>query len=118
VLIGVELHEPSWPQTYAQMTAMLDDGFAGIPYQFSSTPPLAAPLPPPPTAWVAEIGLYPTRAIARSHALTAAHLRGEGVPRITRVSVHGKILWRAQLAGLTRRSCAGLGSACHAAPLV
>ncbi|HQT46206.1 MAG TPA: D-alanyl-D-alanine carboxypeptidase family protein [Acidocella sp.] len=29
VLIGVELHEPSWGATYQQMTAMLDNGFAG-----------------------------------------------------------------------------------------
>ena len=29
VLIGVVLHEPSWGQTYQQMTAMLDGGFGG-----------------------------------------------------------------------------------------
>lgn len=29
VLIGVELHEPSWPASYQQMTAMLDGGFGG-----------------------------------------------------------------------------------------
>jgi D-alanyl-D-alanine carboxypeptidase len=29
VLIGVVLHEPSWGQTYSQMTAMLDAGFGG-----------------------------------------------------------------------------------------
>lgn len=29
VLIGVEMHEPSWGESYAQMTAMLDAGFGG-----------------------------------------------------------------------------------------
>jgi D-alanyl-D-alanine carboxypeptidase len=29
VLIGVELHEPSWGDTYAQMTQLLDSGFSG-----------------------------------------------------------------------------------------
>jgi D-alanyl-D-alanine carboxypeptidase len=29
ILIGVTLHEPSWGQTYTQMTAMLDTGFGG-----------------------------------------------------------------------------------------
>ncbi|WP_284257120.1 serine hydrolase [Acidocella aquatica] len=29
VLIGVELHEPSWGDTYQQMTALLDNGFGG-----------------------------------------------------------------------------------------
>ena len=29
VLIGVELHEPSWGVTYQQMTALLDGGFGG-----------------------------------------------------------------------------------------
>ncbi len=30
-LIGVELHEPDWGSTYAQMTAMLDSGFGASP---------------------------------------------------------------------------------------
>jgi D-alanyl-D-alanine carboxypeptidase len=45
VLIGVELHEPSWGQTYAGMTAMLDDGFGG--HISAGTPRMAAVAPPP-----------------------------------------------------------------------
>jgi D-alanyl-D-alanine carboxypeptidase len=48
VLIGVVLHEPSWGETYAQMTAMLDDGFGGhvappatVIAQAAQPPPLA-----------------------------------------------------------------------------
>ncbi len=55
VLIGVVLHEPSWGQTYSQMTAMLDAGFGGHvdggnTMLAENQPPAAAPqtyAPPP-----------------------------------------------------------------------
>jgi D-alanyl-D-alanine carboxypeptidase len=63
VLIGVELHEPSWGDTYAQMTHLLNAGFEGrlaangsvlTPAigQTAAAPQLAqaAPLPEPPPA--------------------------------------------------------------------
>jgi D-alanyl-D-alanine carboxypeptidase len=91
-------------------------------------PPLAAPapapgpsflpsaqastLPPAPDAhdgptpiladWVAQIGAYTRLAKARSQAIFVAHMRGVGVPRVARLDHRGKILWTAQLAGLTQ----------------
>ncbi len=53
VIIGVVLHEPSWGQTYQQMTAMLDSGFGGHisssmddnTMSAANQPPVAAPDP-------------------------------------------------------------------------
>jgi len=52
VLIGIVLHEPSWGQTYSQMTAMLDGGFGyhqdgGNVLYAQNQPPAAAPAAPP-----------------------------------------------------------------------
>ncbi len=146
VLIGVELHEPSWGQTYSQMTAMLDNGF-GVPLQqgmamAQNQPPAAAPVPqssslfpsaeaatPRPAApparvlnasWTAQLGVYSRMAKARAQAIAVREMRGMGIPRIARVQSHGKVLWTAQLAGLTEpaahATCSALaarGAACR-----
>jgi D-alanyl-D-alanine carboxypeptidase len=146
VLIGVELHEPSWGQTYAQMTAMLNNGF-GVPMQqgmavAQNQPPVAAPVVPssglvasaeaaaprpaqPPArvlaaSWTAQLGVYSRMAKARAQAIAVREMRGVGIARIARVQSHGKVLWTAQLAGLTEpaahATCSALaarGAACR-----
>jgi D-alanyl-D-alanine carboxypeptidase len=169
VLIGVVLHEPSWGQTYGQMTAMLNDGFGaadGTAYasnqpptptyspqaaspQAASPPPVVAPAPAgnglslfpsanaatthpaqklamaPPArrgvtgSWTAEVGSYKRQIAARSRAIAVRDMRGVGIPRVARIVSHGRILWAAQLAGLTEpaahATCSALaahGDAC------
>jgi len=143
VLIGVVLHEPSWGQTYGQMTAMLNDGFGasdGMAYASNQpapapppvySPPAVTPLPPanglslfpsanaaivhpaqklamaPPArrsitgSWTAEVGSFKRQVAARSRAIAVRDMRGVGIPRVAKIVSHGKILWAAQLAGLT-----------------
>jgi D-alanyl-D-alanine carboxypeptidase len=151
VLIGVVLHEPSWGETYGQMTAMLNDGFGasdGMAYASNPpaasqpaasppavsppvyAPPVVAPAPPgglslfpsanaatvhpaqklamaPPVrrgvtgSWTAEVGSYKRQITARSRAIAVRDMRGVGIPRVAKIVSHGKILWAAQLAGLT-----------------
>jgi D-alanyl-D-alanine carboxypeptidase len=180
ILIGVTLHEPSWGQTYNQMTALLDAGFGGhipgnntillasqltglpmadpavVSEQVASlqTPSSAAasqnlsppvvPLPAPssgiaslfPTAdaatirpvaprstakngnvtlastrdWTAQAGVYSRLVNARLKAITVHEMRGVGVARVARLDRHGRVLWAAQLAGLTQFSAA---KTCH-----
>ncbi len=133
VLIGVELHEPSWGATYAQMTAMLDSGFAGAPVQFAAPRETIAPAfqPTPHGAaaapalarrdehdWAAELGPFAQREAATRQA--AALRRVAGPARIARFDSHGHKLWVAELSGLTQatayRACdtaAQHGAACH-----
>jgi D-alanyl-D-alanine carboxypeptidase len=178
ILIGVTLHEPSWGQTYTQMTALLDNGFGGhiaggngILLADRQTSPLANPAPtlastqpaspysppvvtlPPspggslfPTAdaatlrpivpaprstppkitrlaqsggvtrnpiagWTAQLGSYSKMNYARLRALAVHNMRGMGVARIAKLDHHGKVLWAAQLAGLTQT---GAHATCHA----
>jgi D-alanyl-D-alanine carboxypeptidase len=138
VLIGVVLHEPSWGQTYGQMTAMLDNGFGEPPGMAVASnqpapvyaPPVVTPRPPanglslfpsanaatmhpqkklamapPPRGaaggWTAEVGSYKRQITARSRAIAVRDMRGVGIPRVAKIVNHGKILWAAQLAGLT-----------------
>jgi D-alanyl-D-alanine carboxypeptidase len=164
VLIGVVLHEPSWGQTYAQMTAMMDNGF-GTPFapapgsapaggtlvaanqppaasaanrstaaSAANQPPAASAAnrstaasaanqpptqrpglslfpsanaatvrPPAPslTGWTAQLGSFSKIGKARSKALAVRQMRGVGVPRVAKVERNGRVLWTAQLAGLT-----------------
>jgi D-alanyl-D-alanine carboxypeptidase len=163
-LIGVVLHEPSWGQTYQQMTAMLDGGFgdrtdpatgaelarnsppqalpspAGIPAdqpaphlnlfasaQAATPAPDARPVSAETTrragqptlsatyaGWTAQIGPLTKLARARTQAIEVAHMRGVGVPRVARVEHHGRILYSAQLAGLTQsaahQTCSALAA--------
>jgi D-alanyl-D-alanine carboxypeptidase len=144
VLIGVELHEPSWGATYQQMTAMLDNGFAGRYVATSSAVANAVPVAEMPQAappavhpspvrvasaarpvvphvtftkparkpaarvalasaprWTAQLGIFARMSKARIEAVAVKQMRGVGVARIARVEQHGRILWTAQLAGLT-----------------
>jgi D-alanyl-D-alanine carboxypeptidase len=136
VLIGVELHEPSWGTSYQQMTALLDNGFDGHiastdttvaanqppasqpPMPASPAPKLqevssqdhqpAAPLAVASRAkprfignWIAQLGMYSRMSRARIEAVAVQQMRGVGIARIARVERHGKVLWTAQLAGLT-----------------
>ena len=149
VLIGVVLHEPSWGDTYAQMRTLLDSGFGGpapsttvaaakpvVPQggtlQMASTthPHSVAPIPAasrahayPMGGWVAQLGVYSRMAKARTAALAAHHLSGEGIPRIARVEAKGHTMWSAQLAGLTsnsaRATCSAMaarGNSCRVIP--
>jgi len=129
-LIGVVLHEPSWGASYQQMTAMLDTGFGNhiapttntaVALNTQAAPPVQ-PAPPHPDLvaaaapprqgtpmtlpatyadWTAQIGPLTRLSRARRQAIEVAHLRGIGVPRVARVEHHGRILYTAQLAGLT-----------------
>ncbi len=136
VLIGVVLHEPSWGQTYQQMTAMLDGGFGAhidggnTMLAENQTPVAPAPAPAPaqvapvgdeaaapagpiglnnasPPAgfiradWTAQLGVYSHLYKARVEAIRAQRMSGAGIPRIARIERHGRVLWKAQLAGLT-----------------
>jgi len=155
-LIGVVLHEPSWGETYRQMTAMLDGGFGGhvdpaAGAAVAMNAPGAAPAgaapqvqPAPPganlvasaaaagtagarsagqaapvfsaadTGWAAQIGPLTKLAKARIRAIEVARMRGIGVPRVARVEHHGRVLYGAQLAGLTqtaaRQTCTALAA--------
>jgi D-alanyl-D-alanine carboxypeptidase len=140
VLIGVVLHEPSWGQTYGQMTAMLDAGFgvtSGAPGQGATpsapqtqiasnaplppvySPPVVPPSPPSgfsllpradaatlrrPSAsrnWTAQLGSFKRQVLAQTRAVAVRDMRGIGIPRVAKIVSHGKVLWAAQLAGLT-----------------
>jgi len=132
VLIGVVLHEPSWGQTYGQMTAMLNAGFDAGPgapapqTQIASIapPPVYSPpaVPPSPPAgfslvpradaatlrqpsatrnWTAQLGNFKRAVLAHTRAVAVRDMRGIGIPRVARIYSHGKVLWAAQLAGLT-----------------
>jgi len=149
VLIGVVLHEPNWGDTYAQMRTLLDSGFGGpapsttmaaakpvVPQggtlQLASGTHAhsAAPIPAasrahatPTGGWVAQLGVYSHMAKARTAALAAHHLSGEGIPRIARVEAKGHTMWSAQLAGLTsngaRATCSAMaarGNSCRVIP--
>ncbi len=134
VLIGVELHEPSWGATYQQMAALLDSGFGGhVPVtatQIASRQPPAAARPHGPVfhprpavrvasrarpavsgSWVAQLGLFSRISKARIEAIAARDISGAGFTRIARVERHGKTLWNAQVAGL---SLAAAHEACDA----
>lgn len=70
-LIGVELHQPSWGAAYGQMTAMLNEGFAGgvgvAATRYASAVPQAVPVPP---------HLMPApRTVAQAAPVMAANMR-------------------------------------------
>ncbi len=192
VLIGVTLHENSWPASYARMTALLDAGFGGgtpaggvllaarkTPVQTGAAPglrlaantappagtsggpsggiqpeysPPNIPLPRPgpslfPVAeaatlrpmvgragrhaahtqpvrladshlargpsdgWTAQVGSYARLKSAKLQAIHVQTMRGIGVAHVARVDHHGRILWAAQLAGLSQTDA---HATCHA----
>jgi D-alanyl-D-alanine carboxypeptidase len=164
-LIGVVLHEPSWGETYGQMTALLDAGFGVTPAtaspviaapqtriasaapppvysppaasQKAASPPVVPPNPPAgfslipradaaalrqPSAtrnWTAQLGSFKRKVLANTRAVAVRDMRGIGIPRVAKIVSHGKVLWAAQLAGLTEpaahATCSALaahGDAC------
>jgi D-alanyl-D-alanine carboxypeptidase len=131
VLIGVELHEPSWGATYAQMIALLDAGFGShmaaapyIPPVYAAAAPAPAARRPPAArlAWAAQLGLYNRMVLARSEALAVRAMRGVGTARVAKVDHHGKVLWTAQLADLTfdaaHQTCSVLAARGHVCLIV
>jgi D-alanyl-D-alanine carboxypeptidase len=116
-LIGVELHEPDWGSTYAQMTAMLNSGFAGGAPDQGTMVASAAPTPqasvsqvpqaftPPPATipTVQQIAGLPVqqaaaRSVTRATALPAPPPAAP-VQRVAARTTHGTVLggWVAQL---------------------
>lgn len=67
----------------------------------TALPAASSRAPAPASGWVAQLGLYNRQAPARSAAMKAQHVRGEGVARIARVTHHGQTMWSAQVAGLS-----------------
>ncbi len=61
--------------------------------------------------WTAQLGYYFRLASARQQAVHAHALRGIGIARVARVDHHGRVLWTAQLAGLTQYDA---HATCHA----
>ena len=61
--------------------------------------------------WTAQLGYYAKLAAARQQAVHAHALRGIGIARVAKVDHHGKVLWTAQLAGLTQSDA---HATCHA----
>jgi D-alanyl-D-alanine carboxypeptidase len=61
--------------------------------------------------WTAQLGYYSRLAYARRQAVHAHALRGIGIARVAKVDHHGKVLWTAQLAGLTQYDA---HATCHA----
>ncbi len=106
-LIGVELHESDWGSTYAQMTAMLNSGFAGGSPVQGTMVASAAPVrqvpqvftPPPATIPTVQqiAGLPVSQAAARS----VTHGTALPAPPVQRMAArtHGSMLggWVAQL---------------------
>ncbi len=54
------------------------------------------------TEWTAQLGVFGGIGSARVEAMRIARMRGLGMPRVARLESHGRTLWKAQLAGLTR----------------
>jgi len=81
-----------------QETGQGSDQFvpAPAPRRAPVTPTLAL------AGWTAQFGSYSRLENARHLAIEAAHINGAGIPRVTRLERHGRILYTAQLAGLTQ----------------
>jgi D-alanyl-D-alanine carboxypeptidase len=104
-LIGVVLHEPSWGSTYAQMTALLDNGF-GTSMTASNLAPVTAP--PAPAATKAQAGK--AQASMRTASAAAGHAKQKAQPiqlagnqTVTRDMIPG---WTASLGTFTKMSAA------------
>lgn len=60
--------------------------------------------------WIAQVGAYDSYAAAKRQATNIRRLRTVGVVRVSRIHVHGRRLYRAELAGLDRE---GARYTCH-----
>ena len=61
--------------------------------------------------WTAQVGSYAKMKSARAQAITVHKMRGVGIARIARLDRHGKVMWAAQLAGLSQNAA---HATCHA----
>ncbi len=72
--------------------------------------------------WTAQVGSYAKMNYARLQAITLHEMRGVGIARIARLDHHGKVLWAAQLAGLTRfdahATCQALAAQGHSCRVI
>lgn len=142
-LIGVVLHEPSWGMAYTQMTAMLNTGFYShvaanqpgsaaqnrlsqpatqiervssrtvesakqLPDSIEGQQRISAP------QWSVRLGLYHYKTNARLAALNAYHFQDHGIAQIQHLDQNGRVLWLAQLAGLTYNGALDTCRAVHA----
>jgi D-alanyl-D-alanine carboxypeptidase len=86
VLIGVVLHEPSWGDTYTEMTAMLDSGFGGhisAGTEIAANQPPVAVAPPQPAAPVTNVLSHHNKAanaqpiqLASKDPVSGSHITG------------------------------------------
>lgn len=132
-VIGVELHESSWGETYQQMAGLLDTGFNFLGVAPEHLVPSRNPALNQAAAatdhakktmkitsvdnvarWAAEIGPFSRLGTAKHNAAIAHNISGAGLARITRLTKHGKTEWNVRLAGLTKidaeHTCLKLGA--------
>ena len=87
-LIGVVLHEPSWPSSYHQMTAMLDSGFGShVPMTRAMVAAASNPAKPYMTARLPQVETVASRTPVHASAL----------PDSTREAINPSRHWVAQL---------------------
>ena len=108
-LIGVVLHEPSWGETYQQMTAMLDAGFGG---HVDSNMALAANQPPvsgPATTAPATVVMTAAQdAAPQLIPLARPRAAGFGAGWTEQLGVYTRLA-RARLAAFSVRRLRGVG---------
>jgi D-alanyl-D-alanine carboxypeptidase len=72
--------------------------------------------------WTAQVGSYARMNYARLQAITVHKMRGVGIARIARLDRHGKVLWAAQLAGLSQTdahaTCQALAARGHSCVVI
>jgi D-alanyl-D-alanine carboxypeptidase len=106
-LIGVVLHEPSWGTTYAQMTAMLDDGFGnhidpatGAALALNTprpAPPAFNHQPPPPNLFSAAEAAAP-QPVVHTRTVSAKVTKPAGQMALVTTRAN----WTAQIGPLTK----------------
>ncbi len=119
-LVGVVLGASSNPERDVHMASLLDNGFEQMDVPIFRKPARLAsrltlistahaaevtrPAPSHPHAvnWIVQVGAFPTAAAAHSAAAAARRDADAGEVRVGAVRTNGKIMWRAQVTGLTR----------------
>jgi len=119
-LVGVVLGASSNPERDVHMASLLDNGFEQMDVPIFRKPArLASRLtlistahaaevtrPAPSRAhtanWIVQVGAFPTAAAAHGAAAAARRDTDAGEIRVEAVRTNGKIMWRAQVTGLTR----------------
>jgi D-alanyl-D-alanine carboxypeptidase len=107
-LVGVVLGGASAAERDGHMAELLDQGFRGSEIRTASAgPPIrlvaraAAAVPPRAAAtWAVQVGAFRDRAGALAAARIAARKAG-GAVRVERAQVRNRVVWRAQVAGLS-----------------